>query len=175
MTNTGIRFHKLLKKIGTLYDHILGFYAVLASLVVIGLVGILCYEVFMRYLIHKPPAWAWEVSEGMLCLITFFGAAWLLRKEGHVSVDIIHVQLNQKNKTLASIATSIIGGIICLVITYAAIGITIDHFKAGITVPGYLDIPKAPFLLIISIGCLTLAIQFFRQAFGHVKKWLTIR
>ena len=171
MSLTGIVLHKLLEKGGALYDRIMNLFAFLAALVVISLVGILCYEVFMRYVIHKPPAWAWEVSECMLCLIAFLSAAWLLREDGHVSVDIVHSQLNPKLKTLSGIVTSALGMIICFIIALAGIGITIDHFHAGITVPGYLDIPKAPLLLFISIGCFMLSIQFFRQTFIHLKRW----
>jgi TRAP-type C4-dicarboxylate transport system permease small subunit len=164
-------FHKLLEKGGALYDRIMNLFAFLAALVVASLVGVLCYEVFMRYVIHKPPAWAWEVAESILCLIAFLSAAWLLREDGHVSVDIVHSHLSPRLKILSSIVTSALGMIICLIIGWAGVGITIDHFHAGITVPGYLDIPKAPLLLFIPIGCFMLSIQFLRQTFNHLKKW----
>jgi TRAP-type C4-dicarboxylate transport system permease small subunit len=164
-------FHELLKKGGALYDRIIELFAFLAALVVSGLVGVLCYEVFMRYVIHKPPAWAWEVAECMLCLIAFLSAAWLLREGGHVSVDIVHSHLRPRFKTLFDIMTSALGMVICLIIGWAGVGITIDHFHAGITVPGYLDIPKAPLLLFIPIGCFMLSIQFLRQTLGHLGRW----
>jgi C4-dicarboxylate transporter, DctQ subunit len=175
MSKRSAGFHGFLKRIGCLYDLVLSFFAFLSSLIVAGLVGILCYEVFMRYIMHKPPPWAWEIAEGMVCLICFLGAPWLLGKDGHISVDIIHARLNQNRKMLASTITSALGGVISLIITYAATKITIDHYHAGITVPGYLDIPKAPFLLAISVGCFMLSIQFFRQAFGYLAKWKTYR
>jgi len=128
----------------------------------------------MRYLIHKPPAWAWEVSELMLCLIAFLGAGWLLRKNGHVSVDVILAILSPKLKVTINAATSALGAIICLILTWSGIGITIDHSQAGITVPGYLDIPKAPFLLFITLGCFMLSIEFLRQAYSSLRKWREI-
>ena len=134
------------------------------------MVGILLYEVFMRYVVRKPPPWAWEICEVMLCLITFLGAAWLLRRKGHVSVDIVISRLGEKARTASAILTSLLGMVICLLITLAGIWITIDHFRAGITVPGYLDIPKAPFLLIIPLGCFMLTIEFLRQMIQGIKK-----
>jgi len=174
MSNPDTLINRLFEKAGLVCDRIIEFFAILAVLVVMGLVGILCYEVFMRYMIHKPPAWAWEVAESMLCLIAFLGAAWLLKKNGHVSVDILYIRLHPKIKILVGIATSAIGMIICLIITWSGIGITIDHFHAGITIPGYLDIPKAPLLLFIPIGCFMLSIQFLRQTYSYLRKWRTM-
>jgi TRAP-type C4-dicarboxylate transport system permease small subunit len=162
-------FHKLLEKGEALFDRIMNLFAFLAAVVVISMVGVLCYEVFMRYVIHKPPAWAWEIAESMLCLIAFLSAAWLLREDGHVSVDIVHSQLKPRLKTLIDIVTSALGMVICLIIGWAGVGITIDHFKSGITLPGYLDLPKAPLLLFIPIGCFMLSVQFLRKAFNHLK------
>jgi TRAP-type C4-dicarboxylate transport system permease small subunit len=161
--------HKILEKGGALFDRMMNLFAFLAALVVISMVGILCYEVFMRYIVHKPPAWAWEIAESMLCLIAFLGAAWLLREDGHVSVDIVHSQLKPRLKTLIDIVTSALGMAICLIIGWAGAGITIDHFQSGITLPGYLDLPKAPLLLFIPLGCFMLSIQFLRKAFNHLK------
>ena len=163
----------LLERAGVVCDRIVEFLAVLAALVIIGLVGILCYEVLMRYAIHNPPAWVWEVSECMVYLIAFLGAAWLLKKNGHVSVDILYTRLHPKTKALIGMATSAVGMIICLIITWSGIGITVDHFHAGIIIPGYLDIPKAPLLLFIPIGCFMLSIQFLRQTYSYLGKWKT--
>jgi C4-dicarboxylate transporter DctQ subunit len=168
------QIENLLERAGVVCDRIVEFLAFLAALVIIGLVGILCYEVLMRYAIHNPPAWVWEVSECMLCLIAFLGAAWLLKKNGHVSVDILYTRLHPKTKALIGMATSAVGMIICLIITWSGIGITVDHFHAGIIIPGYLDIPKAPLLLFIPIGCFMLAIQFLRQTYAFLREWKTL-
>jgi TRAP-type C4-dicarboxylate transport system permease small subunit len=164
----------LLERAGVVCDRIVELLAVLAALVIIGLVGILCYEVLMRYAIHKPPAWVWEISECMTYLIAFLGAAWLLKKNGHVSVDILYTRLQPRTKALIGMATSAVGTIICLIITWSGIGITVDHFHAGIIIPGYLDIPKAPLLLFVPIGCFMLSIQFLRQTYAFLREWKTM-
>jgi C4-dicarboxylate transporter DctQ subunit len=161
------------ERIGALYDRIIDLLAVLASLLVIGTVLLLSYEVVMRYLFTAPPAWAWEVAECMLCPIAFLGAAWLLRKSGHVSVDIIYSQLDPKVQSLLSALTSAAGMIICFILTWAGVEITIDHFESHITVPGYLDIPKAAILLFIPIGCFMLSLQFLRHTYNYLMRWIS--
>ena len=163
---------KLFETIGALCDRIIDLLAVLASFLVIGNVLLLCYEVCMRYLFTAPPAWAWEVAECMLCPIAFLGAAWLLRKNGHVSVDIIYSQLDPRLQSLLSMFTSAAGTIICFILTWSGIEITIDHFESHITVPGYLDIPKAAILLFIPIGCFMLSLQFLRHTYNYLMRWL---
>ena len=160
----------LFSKVMAVHDRIVDFFAFLSALIITAMVAVLFYEVFMRYVIHRPPPWAWEICESMLFLITFLGAAWLLRRNGHVSVDIVCSRLRTKTRTVVSMLTSFLGMVICLLITWAGIWITVDHFQAGITVPGYLDIPKAPFLLFIPLGCLMLAIEFLRQAIQRLSE-----
>lgn len=168
MSNSSTIFYRLSGKVGHFFDHIYNLFAGLAAIIIVAMVGVLFYEVFMRYVMHKPPAWAWEICECMVYLIAFFGAAWLLKKDGHVSVDIIYSRLSPGIKRVVTIISSTIGMIICLLITWAGIWITIDHFSAGITIPGYLNLPKAPFLLVIPLSTFLLSIQFLRQAFGHL-------
>jgi TRAP-type C4-dicarboxylate transport system permease small subunit len=158
----------ILKKAMAVHDRVVDFFAFLASLIITAMIGVLFYEVFMRYVIRRPPPWAWEICECMLLLITFLGAAWLLRRKGHVSVDIVCSRLHKKTRTVVGALTSILGMVICLLITWAGILITIDHYRAGITLPGYLDLQKAPFLVFIPLGCFMLTIEFLRQAIQHL-------
>ena len=170
MSNSAAAIGKAFERVGLIHDRIMKGFAILAAVLVIGLVVLLCYEVFMRYLMHKPPAWAWEVSESMVCLIAFLGAGWLLKRNGHVSVDIVFVFLSPKAKAAMNAVTSALGAIICLVLTWSGIGVTIDHAQAGITVPGYLDMPKAPILLVISLACLALSIEFIRLGYISLRR-----
>ena len=168
MPDAKIEQYGILKKVTAIYDRGVDFFAFLAALIITVMVGVLLYEVFMRYVIHRPPAWAWEICECMLLLVTFLGAAWLLRRKGHVSVDIVFSRLGMKTRTVVGILTSFLAMFICFLITWAGILITIDHFRAGITIPGYLDIPKAPFLIFIPLGCFMLTMEFLRQAIQHL-------
>ena len=118
MPDTKIEHYGILKKVTAVYDRGVDFFAFLAALIITGMVGVLLYEVFMRYVIHRPPAWAWEICECMLLLVTFLGAAWLLRRKGHVSVDIVFSRLGMKTRTVVGILTSFLAMFICFLITY---------------------------------------------------------
>jgi TRAP-type C4-dicarboxylate transport system permease small subunit len=162
---------KLVERSASFHDGVMRLLAMAAAGLVIVLVALLSYEVFMRYVFHRPPAWAWEVCESMVFLIAFLGAGWLLKKNGHVSVDIVFSFLSPNVKLATEALTSLLGGVMCLILTWAGVEIAIDHTRSGITVPGYLDIPKGPLLVFIPLGCLLLSTEFFRKAYGAFVRW----
>jgi TRAP-type C4-dicarboxylate transport system permease small subunit len=78
---------RLLSKAGIIFDKVLNIFAFLAGLMVIFMVLAIPYSVIMRYFFLKPPEWVIQTCEYMLLWLTFLASAWLLRDEGHVSVD----------------------------------------------------------------------------------------
>lgn len=162
---------RIASKTGAIFDYVIDATAGVAGGLVIVLMLIMCYEVAMRYFFRQPPVWAIEVCEYLLLLLTFLGAAWLLKMGGHVRVDIILGRLNPKAQTLLNIVTSGLGVIICLLLAWYGGKTTWDHFQRGILVAKTLTIPKAPLLAFISVGCFLLSIQFLRQTYGYIRSW----
>ena len=63
--------------------------AFLAGTLLVGAVLIVSLEICMRYFFRRPQVWTVEVCEYILFILAFLGAPWLLKKGGHVSVDIV--------------------------------------------------------------------------------------
>ena len=148
--------------------------ACVSGVILLGIMFIICYEVIMRYFFRNAPTWAIEVTEYGLYLLAFLGAAWLLKLGRHIRVDVVVNLLGIKSQTWLSIATSILGAIICLVITGFGIDATIDYFHRNVMMERVLVFPKYTLLLFVPLGCFLLSIQFIRQAYGHVKSWRAI-
>ena len=165
---------RLLEKARTVFDHIIDSLASVSGVIVLGIMFIMTYEVIMRYFFRKAPTWAIEVTEYGLFLLAFLGAAWLLKLGRHIRVDVVVNQLGAKAQTLFSIVTSIVGAIICLVITWFGIDATLDYLHRSVMMERVLVFPKYTLLLFIPLGCFMLAIQFLRQVYGHVKSWRAI-
>ncbi|GAH24314.1 unnamed protein product, partial [marine sediment metagenome] len=68
-------------------------------------------EITARNLFNYSIRWVLEISEVSLLFITFMGAAWLLRREGHVSLDLLVPRLKPKTQTIINVTTSIVGAI----------------------------------------------------------------
>jgi len=162
---------KLLSKMSIIFDHIIDSFAFLAGVLIVVIMFLMTLEAFMRYFFLIGLAWVAEICEYMLFLIGFFGAAWLLKKQGHVNVDFVLQFLNPKAKALLNMITSAMGGIVCLIITWSSVEAAIEHVQASIDVVKSLSIPKAPFLFILSLGAFMLSIQFLRNAYDYMTVW----
>jgi C4-dicarboxylate transporter DctQ subunit len=164
--NTKYRVKKM-----KIFDRIIGAMAFLAGILLLCAMLLVSYEVLMRYYFGQSVAWAIEICEDILLFITFLGTAWLLKNEGHVTVEIIYVRLNPKTQKVLDIMTSVIGIFICAILTWYSAGSTLDHFQRGATVIKSLTLPKAMLLVIIPIGFFTLTLQFLRRTHGYLLEW----
>ena len=49
-----------------------------------------CYEVFVRYVLNAPTAWAFDMSVQMYGALFMMAGAYTLSRNGHVRGDVIH-------------------------------------------------------------------------------------
>ncbi len=49
-----------------------------------------CYEVFMRYALNSPTAWAFDMAVQMYGSLFMMAGAYTLSRDGHVRGDVIH-------------------------------------------------------------------------------------
>src|SRR4030067_2227983 len=60
----------------------------IASVMMAGLMIIVCLDLALRYFFNSPLLWGTEVTEILLLDITFLGMAWVFREDGHVVIDV---------------------------------------------------------------------------------------
>ena len=157
-------------KITTIFDRILDGAAVLAAAMVMFIMLSMAAEVVMRYFLHSPLMWVVEVSETLLLFVAFLGAAWLLRGEGHIRVDLVVNILRPKTRALLDVLTSIIGALCCAIVVWYGLVATWNCFVRSAFEPTSLEIPSAYVLLIIPVGALLLLIQCLRRSYGYLRR-----
>jgi TRAP-type C4-dicarboxylate transport system permease small subunit len=162
---------KYWNKAGAIFDGILNGLAFLSALLLAFIMLSICLEVIMRYFLNRPLVWVIEITEYSLLYITFLGTAWLLRREGHVTVDILLVRLNPKTRAALGLFSSIIGIVISLVLIWYGSEVAWDHYQRGVFKPTVLQFPTAPILAIIPTGSVILAMQFIRRGYVFLRKW----
>jgi len=121
-------------------------------------------DVVLRYFFNMHQEWVVELSEYSVLFITFFGAAWLLKRDGHIKVDILVNLLKPRTRASFSLISSIIGIIICLTFVWYSAIVTIDFVRRDITTAIMLNIPKAPIIAVICFGFFLLLLQFLRNS-----------
>lgn len=115
--------------------------------------------------------WALDVSEYSLIYLPFLGAAWLLRREGHVMIEVVTDRFRPRAQAMIHFSNSIIGGTACAIITWYGIAVTWNYYQLSYTMDTLLRPPMWLLTVIIPIGSLLLTIQFTRRAYGYWKNW----
>ena len=163
---------KFLVKIGNILDRIMAFFSFLAGLILALILVSVCLEVFMRYFLNRPLQWVVELTEYALLYITFLGTAWLLKKGGHINVDIFLSLLSKRTRSGLRIFSSLIGIIVSFCLVWYGFLVSWEHYQDGIYNITLLEFPKAPLLVIIPIGSLILLAQFIRRAYESLATFI---
>lgn len=162
---------RLFKRLSNFFDRTLDVMVDLAGMLIIFVMLSVGIGVGLRYFFHRPIGWTIEISEYIMVYVTFMAVAWVLKKEGHVKMDLILNMLNSKTQALINTITSSVCVIISLVLTFFAGKVTLYQYKVGYTTTSLLSPPKYIFTVIIFIGSFLLFIQFLRRTYGLLRSW----
>lgn len=158
---------KVLTKVGATFDRAFDILLYVTAGLNLLCFGAVVTEVLMRYFFNRPQIWANEVSEYILLYTAFLPAAWLLREEQHINVDLVLNQLKPRSAAITNAVTSILGAMVCLVLTYYGTWSTLVHYQEGMRTFTAMRLPKWPFLMVIPFGSFLLFVQFVRRTYGY--------
>jgi C4-dicarboxylate transporter DctQ subunit len=130
-----------------------------------------CTEVVMRYFFNRPIAWILEICEYILLYMTFLVAAWVLREQSHIRVDIVINHLDPRIQAFIGMIASIISAMVCLTIVYFSALLTWDYIREHVPSMEYLKLPAFLIIMIIPFGSLLFAIQFMRDIQTYFQCW----
>ena len=163
---------QLTKMVGSFFERLNGLCALLVIILLLYLMTSISLDALMRYFLNKPQIWVPEIAESCLPIIAFLGAAWLLRKDGHVRMDLLFVWLNPRQTAILDFVTSVVGvGITLFLIWYGAKAVW-TSFQVNYFTP-VLRMPTAPLLACIPFSSFLLFVQFLRKALESFGKWRT--
>ena len=109
---------KQARKVGSIFDNVLNSCAGLAIGIIYFMMLAVCAEIVFRYFLHMPLKWVVEISEVLLLYMTFLATAWLLKEEGHVTIDVLFTRFKPKVQNLLSVIISIIGALVALILVW---------------------------------------------------------
>jgi TRAP-type mannitol/chloroaromatic compound transport system permease small subunit len=90
-----------MRKIVYLIDAFNAWVGRLISFIMMPIMAIICYEVAMRYIFHRPTIWASEAMTYGCALLYVIGAAWTLLENRHVKIDFLYEKFShRKQRTL---------------------------------------------------------------------------
>src|SRR4030042_3402894 len=143
---------KFVRVIFDVFDTIINLTAVITCLLILLMMLSVGFDVAMRYFFVWPQAWVLETTEISLLYMTFLGAAWVLRMDGHVKMDLLLNRLNYSSRFLLNGITSLLCSIMCFIVTWYSLQFTWDQYVRNVRMTTVLGIPNAPTVGIIPIG-----------------------
>jgi C4-dicarboxylate transporter DctQ subunit len=102
-----------LKHQSGLLNRIINVCAAAAGILICGLVVLIVADITSRNFLLFAMPWSFDVAEYSLFFITFLGAPWVLREEGHITVDILVARLSPSNQIYMARVANAIGGLVC--------------------------------------------------------------
>jgi TRAP-type C4-dicarboxylate transport system permease small subunit len=159
------------KTAGSIFDFVLAAFAFLSGAILAFLMFAVCWDVIARAVAGKPLQWVLEYSEYGLLYMCFLSTAWVLKKDRHVVSDLLLVALSRKTQAIFNTITSLMGGVVCLILTYIGWGVAWEKLQTGSYEPTIMQPPDFPLYLVIPVGFLLLTIQFARRARKHIEVW----
>lgn len=132
-----------------------------AAWLIVPLIGVLVYEVFMRYVLGAPTTWAYDLTYMFYGTIFMLGAAYALGRDAHVRAEIIYQALSPRWQ--ASIDTFFyvlfffpaIG-----IFTWLTAGYALDSWQMGERIPSSPWMPIIyPYKTVMPVTGLLLLIQ----------------
>lgn len=120
-------------------------------------------DVFMRYYLNMPQVWLTEIIEIMMLFITFLGGAWVVKENGHVTVDIMVTRWNRANQRRSAILSNLICCFVCLVLIVFGFRVVFDFFVRDVHTVTVLELPMYPLILVIPVGALMMLCQLVVQ------------
>jgi len=148
-------------------DRISTFVGHLFAWLVVGLTGLIGYEVFSRYVLNNPHAWAFDAQIMLYGTMFMMAGAYTLAKNGHVRGDILYGFLKPRTQAIFDLVLYIvffIPGVVAL--AYAGYSFAADSWRilehSSITADGP---PLYPFKTILPIAGVFLLLQGLVEIF----------
>jgi TRAP-type C4-dicarboxylate transport system permease small subunit len=157
-----------MKDFWVLFDKLLNLMAALAGVILVFIVGAVCYTIGMRYFFKQTTIWIMQTTEYALLWIVFLSTTWLLREGGHITTDIIYTHLNNKTRAYLDSTMFIMGGLVCIIMLYFGITYMYECIICNVTDVRAVTVPKSAVFVIIPVGSFLLTIQFFRMAWNRL-------
>lgn len=151
-----------------MFDRFLRALALGAGVVLLGLLGLVLFDVIMRYVLRLPFLGAYEMSELAMVLIVFLALPYCAATGGHVAVDVLSPVLDRPGLRWLNVLNHLAGAALMAVIAWQATLYAMVSATRG-EATNMLKIPKYPFELVTAVCAALFALVLLVQA------WRTLR
>lgn len=142
--------------------------SVLASLMLLTIMLLVVLDVGLRYFLHAPLGWSYDlISLYLMAGLFFFSISSTLEHEEHVRVDVLLKHFPPAMRHLAELVTYATAGVVFALIVYVTLGKAVHSFQAGEVAPGAIPWPAWLSTGLVPVGAGLLLLRMVFRLVGH--------
>lgn len=150
-----------------LYDRLVDLLAIVAALMLVWLMVATILSVTIRNLGLQPSAWFFTSSEYALLYITMLGAPWLVRKRGHVHIELLTAALPPRPRAIVSRTVAALSALTCAILAWKGVELVATNIARSDYDVRAFFVPRWYLTLAFPIGFGLMAVEFCRFVFGR--------
>ena len=132
----------------------------LGEIAVFLLLGIVSYTVVMRYVFNNPPTWGEEIGCYIFIFIVWIALGGILKDDHHIVLDLVVDRISSKKQIWLKIATSVVGLIFCLILSWYAARYTLFQYRFNLQSTTLLSVPMWIPYMFIPLGAILISLQY---------------
>jgi C4-dicarboxylate transporter, DctQ subunit len=161
----------ILGKVGQSFDKTLDIMAYICMFFIAFIIFTMVLDITLRATIRQTLGPITDIDRLLLVYLPFLGGAWLLRREGHVNVDLILARLPRIPQSILLVLFSMIGIILGILMVWYGGKLTIELIQRDSRTLDILETPMWVYQIPVPIGGLLLFGQFIRRTYACLIKW----
>lgn len=131
----------------------------IAGITILGLIGLVCYEVFLRYVMKAPTTWGNEMISFIFAAIIMLGAGYTQLHRDHVSMDILYSRWSRRTQASVDILTAGFMLLFCWVMFDQTFIMAKEALETGQRASSDWSPPLFPVMVSLPIGAGLLLLQ----------------
>jgi TRAP-type mannitol/chloroaromatic compound transport system permease small subunit len=143
------------------------------SFLIFAGIGILVLEVFLRYVFHRPTMWAHGSSQRLFAVYYVLAGAYVLRYNGHVTVDVIYNRFSKKVKAILRAVNSLFLFLFCGVLLWKGFDFAWTSLSQWEPDETPWRAPLYPAKMMVPIGAALILIQGLANAIRDLRSGLS--
>jgi TRAP-type C4-dicarboxylate transport system permease small subunit len=122
-------------------------------------------EVASRFFFNQSFVFVSELNEYILLFMPFLAAAWLLRQNGHITVDLLDRVLPQRVLTVLNVFIAFVGFVVSGFLVWYGTVVALDAYQRDLLSLTVVQFPQVYVLAVIPLGSLLLLLEFIRKGY----------
>jgi TRAP-type C4-dicarboxylate transport system permease small subunit len=152
-----------------MFDRVLRVLALGGGVVLLGLMGLVAYDVVMRYVLRLPFLGAYEMTELAMALIVFLGLPYCAATGGHVAVDVLGPWLDRPAFRWVNVLLPLAGAALTATMAWQSALYALDSHSRG-EATNMLRIELFPFQLVGAASMALFSVVLLVQAWRALRK-----